>query len=76
MSRYRLIIALAAVAACAGQPASREVPAPSPEPAVATAAPAPAPAPSPEPEPSLVPAPMTDSALDQQLAEELRQASD
>lgn len=72
MSRYRLIIALAAVAACAGQPAPREVPAPSPEPAVATAAPAP----SPEPESSLVPAPMTDSALDQQLAEELRQASD
>lgn len=74
MSRYRLIIALAAVAACAGQPAPREVPAPSPEPAVATAEPAPAP--SPEPEPSLVPAPMTDSALDQQLAEELRLASD
>ena len=74
MSRYRLVIALAAVAACAGQPAPREAPAPSAEPAVATAEPEPAPAPSPEP--SLVPAPMTDSALDQQLAEELRQASD
>jgi membrane-bound lytic murein transglycosylase D len=72
MPRYRLVIALAAVAACAGRPAPRETPAPSPEPAVASAEPAPVPS----PEPSLVPAPMTDSALDWELAEELRQASD
>lgn len=73
MSRYRLLIVLAAVAACAGPPPAPETPAPRTEPTVAAAEPA---APSPAAEPGLLPAPMADSALDRELAEELREASD
>jgi len=70
MSRYRLVIALAAVAACAGHPPPAEAPAPSPAPVVAAAEPAPL------PDSSLVPAPVADSVLDRELAEELHMASD
>lgn len=74
MPRYRLVIALATLAACGGHPPPESVPAPSAPPAVAVAE-APR-APVVEPDPDLVPAPLADSALDRELAEELRIASD
>ena len=74
MSRYRLIVLLAAVAACGGHPPPENVPAPTAPPAVAVVEPQPA-APV-APDPDLVPAPLADSVLDRELAEELRIASD
>lgn len=74
MSRYRLIIVLAALAACGGHPPPESVPAPSAPPTVAVAdAPH---APAAEPDPDLIPAPLADSTLDRELAAELRIASD
>ncbi len=74
MSRYRLIIVLAALAACAGHPPPKSVPAPSAPPTVAVAdAPH---ALAAKPDPDLIPAPLADSTLDRELAEELRIASD
>ena len=72
MSRYRLVIVLSALAACAGHAPPSEGPAPTPAPTIATAEP---PAP-PLADSSLVPAPMADSTLDRELLEELRLAAD
>ena len=74
MSRYRLVIVLAALAACGGHPPPESVPAPSAPPTVAVAEAPPARAV--EADPDLVPAPLADSTLDRELAEELRIASD
>ena len=73
MPRYLPVILVAAIAACGGHPPP-ETPAPSAPAAVAAVEPAP---PIPVPVDSeLIPAPVADSVLDKELAEELRIASD